>query len=244
MEKKNLTQIIDKYHLNGLIESVTWNSTEDDGIRVEFVTPTKDCAGLVSTTKDLGLGANNISIYSTSQFNKLLGIMDIAMVNIDVITGNQGIPYQLKVKDNDFDLDFYLSSEDLIPSVPNITEPEEYDVKFSIDEDFIKNFTKAYSALDKPNRFEIGCKNIDSIKHVELTVGDSATFANKIKMIQPSEYTIGIEPMAFSANIVKEILSVNKSAVGKAKINEAGLLKLEFTEDDTTSVYFVVKLAD
>jgi hypothetical protein len=63
-------------------------------------------------------------------------------------------------------------------------------------------------------------------------------------MIQPSEYTIGIEPMAFSANIVKEILSVNKSAVGKAKINEAGLLKLEFTEDDTTSVYFVVKLAD
>jgi hypothetical protein len=244
MEKKNLTQVIDKYHLNGLIESVTWNSTEDDGISVKFVTPTKDCAGSVSTTKDLGLGANDISIYSTSQFNKLLGIMDIAMVNIDVITGNQGIPYQLKVKDNDFDLDFYLSSEDLIPSVPNISEPDEYDVNFSIDEDFIKNFTKAYSALDKPNRFEIGCKNIDNIKHIELTVGDSATFANKIKMVQPSEYTIGIEPMSFSANIVKEILAVNKTAEGKAKINEAGLLKLEFTEDDITSIYFVVKLAE
>ena len=244
MEKKNLTQVIDKYHLNGLIESVSWNSTEDDGMSVKFVTPTKDCAGIVSTTKDLGLGETNISIYSTSQFNKLLGIMDMAMVNIEVVTGNQGIPYQLKVKDNDFDLDFYLSSEDLIPNVPTINEPEEYDVEFSIDEDFVKNFTKAYNALEKPNRFEIGCKSIDEIKYVELTIGDSATFANKIKMVQPSEYTIGVEPMSFSANIVKEILAVNKTSEGKAKINEAGLLKLEFTEDDITSTYFVVRLAD
>ena len=63
-------------------------------------------------------------------------------------------------------------------------------------------------------------------------------------MVQPSDYVIGIEPTAFSANIVKEILSVNKTANGKAKINEEGLLKLEFTEDDITSTYFVVKLAD
>jgi len=244
MEKKNITQVIDKYHLNGLVESVTWNSTEDNGMSVKFVTPTKDCAGLVSTTKDLGLGESDISIYSTSQFNKLLTIMDLNMVNIEVVKGNQGIPYQLKVNDNDFDLDFYLSSEDLIPSVPNINEPEEYDIEFSIYEDFIKNFTKAHSALDKPGRFEIGCKKIDDLKHVELTVGDSATFANKIKMVQPCEYTIGTEPMAFSANIVKEILAVNKSANGKAKINEEGLLKLEFTEDDITSTYFVVKLAE
>jgi hypothetical protein len=244
MEKKNITQVIDKYHLNGLVESVTWNSTEDDGMSVKFVTPTKDCAGSVSTTKDLGLGASDISIYSTSQFNKLLGIMDMAMVNIEVVKGNQGIPYQLKVTDNDFDLDFYLSSEDLIPSVPNISEPEDYDVEFTIDEDFVKNFTKAHSALDKPGRFEIGCKKIDDNKHVELTIGDSATFANKIKLVQPSEYTMGIEPMSFSANTVKEILSVNKTATGKAKINEEGLLKLVFTEDDITSTYFVVKLAD
>jgi hypothetical protein len=50
--------------------------------------------------------------------------------------------------------------------------------------------------------------------------------------------------MSFSANIVKEILTVNKTADGKAKINEAGLLKLEFTEDDIISTYFVVRLAD
>jgi hypothetical protein len=245
MEKKNLTQVIDKYHLNGLVESVTWNSTEDDGLTVKFVTATKDCAGSVTTTTDLGLGENDISIYSTSQFNKLLTIMDMAMVNIDVVKGNQGIPYQLSVKDNDFDLTYHLASSDLIPSVPTINEPEEYNAEFSIDEDFVKNFTKAHGALDKPTRFELETKvNTDKEKIVELTVGDGTSYANKIKMTQPADFTIGGTSMPFSANVMREILAANKSAVGKAQLNEAGLMKMTFTEDNTTSTYFMVRLAE
>ena len=60
MEKKYLTQVIDKYHLNGLVESVCLESTEDAGLTVNFVTQTKDCAGSVVTTKDLEFGANEI----------------------------------------------------------------------------------------------------------------------------------------------------------------------------------------
>jgi hypothetical protein len=243
MEKKYLTQFIDKYHLNGLVESVKWNSTENDGFSVKFVTQTKDCAGNIRTTQDLGFGQHDICIYSTSQFNKILSVMDTFMT-VDVITGSQNIPYQLSIKDNDFDLTYYLSSEDLIPTAPNINEPEEYDVEFDIDEDFIKNFIKAHNALDKPNYFTVECKVENEEKFIELCVGDSASYANKIKLRQNAEFTFGVDKMPFSANVFREILSVNKLATGKGKINQQGLLKMVFTEDDTVSTYFLVKLSE
>ena len=55
-------------------------------------------------------------------------------MTIDVVKGNQDIPYQLKIKNKSFDLDFYLSSDDLIPSVPDIAEPDEYEIEFDLDD--------------------------------------------------------------------------------------------------------------
>jgi hypothetical protein len=243
MEKKYLTQVIDKYHLNGLVESVTWNSTKSKGLTVKFVTATKDCAGSVHTTKDLELGENDISIYSTSQLNRILSVID-NYLTVDVVKGNQNIPYQLSIKDNNFDLTYHLSSEDLIPTVPNINEPEQFDCTFSIDEDFVKNFTRAHNALDKPNRFTIECKVEDDEQYVEFCVGDSASYANKIKLRQPASFLLGFQAIPFSANIFKEIISVNKSATSTINILEQGLIKMTFTEDDTTSTYFMVKLSE
>ena len=48
MEKKYLTQFIDKYHLNGLVESVKWN-IKDKVITVDFITPFKNLVGKVTS---------------------------------------------------------------------------------------------------------------------------------------------------------------------------------------------------
>jgi hypothetical protein len=77
-----------------------------------------------------------------------------------------------------------------------------------------------------------------------LCVGDSASYANKIKLRQNAEFTFGVDKMPFSANVFREILSVNKLATGKAKINDQGLLKTVFTEDETVGTYFLVKLSE
>ena len=243
MEKKHLTQVIEKYHLNGLVESVTWNSTKTNGLTVNFVTSTKDCAGSIITSKDLELGDSNISIYSTSQFNKILSIID-SFLTIEVVKGKQNIPYLLNIKDNDFDLTYHLSSEDLIPTVPTINEPKEFSCDFEIDEDFIKNFIKAHGALDKPDRFTIECKVEDEEQYVEFCVGDSASYANKIKLRQSAKFLLGFTEIPFSANIFKEIIVANKTVKSKIQVLEQGLMKLVFTEDDVTSTYFMVKLSD
>jgi len=244
MEKANIQSFIDKYHLGGAVESVTWNSTEDAGISVKFVTSTKDCVGCVTTTKDLGLDKSDISIYSTSQLNKLLTIFD-GFMTIDVVKGNQGIPYQLNIKNKSFDLNFHLSSDDLIPNVPAVAEPEEYEVEFSIDEDFIKDFTRAHTSLDKPNRVEVSCKTIDNEKFVEFTIGESATHANKVKLRTSATFTLAPDPLPFSANVIREIVLANKLAtLSNVYINEEGLMKIQFVEGDITSTYFIVRLSE
>lgn len=242
MEKGSIQNLIDKYHLGGLVESVTWNSSDED-VSVNFITPTKDCVGIVNIKEDLGLGNNNISIYSTSQLNKLLAIMD-GFITIDVVKGNQDIPYQLKVKNKSFDLDFYLSSDDLIPPVPDISEPDEYEIEFDLDDDFIKDFTRAHTSLDKPNRFTVGCKIIDDEKLVEFIIGEGTTYANKVKLTTPASYMIGSSEIPFSASIFREILLANKMAKGKIQINEEGLMKIIFTEDNIVSTYFLVRASE
>jgi hypothetical protein len=244
MEKANIQAFIDKYHLGGAVESVTWNSTEDAGVSVKFVTPTKDCAGSVETTKDFALGANDISIYSTSQLNKLLTIMD-GFMTIDVVKGNQDIPYQLNIKNQSFDLNFHLSSEDLIPNVPEINEPEEYGIELDIDEDFIRDFTRAHTAIDKPNRVEINCKVQDEEKFIEFKIGESATHANKVSLLTPASFVIGTNGLPFSANTIREVLLANKTATsGKIYINEEGLMKILFNQDEITSTYFLIRLSE
>ena len=243
MEKIHIQSVIDKYHLGGIVDSVTWESTEEK-VSVDFVTPSKDCAGNVTTTKDLGLGENNISIYSTSQLNKLLTIMD-GFMTVDVVKGNQDIPYQLNIKNHAFDLDFHLSSEDQIPDVPQINEPEEYEVEFDIDEDFIKDFTRAHTSIDKPNRMLVDCKVIDEEKFVEFTIGEAATHANKIKLRTPANFQLGIDSLPFSAATFREILLANRLLTGgKISINEEGLMKVVFSEDEVTATYYLVRLSE
>ena len=90
----------------------------------------------------------------------------------------------------------------------------------------------------------MGCKVVDDEKLVEFTIGEGTTYANKIKLQTPASYLIGSSELPFSASIFREILLANKMAKGKIKINEEGLLKVIFTEDNITSTYFLVRSSE
>jgi hypothetical protein len=125
---------------------------------------------------------------------------------------------------------------------PNLQEDK---IEFSLDEDFIKDFTRAHTSLDKPNRVEIECKTIDNEKFVEFIIGEAATHANKVKLRTPASFVIGISKLPFSANIIREIVLANKlSTSSKVYVNEEGLMKMEFVENEITSTYFIVRSSD
>jgi hypothetical protein len=48
MNKNTLTSVIDKYYLNGVVESVKWD-IKDKAITVDFITPMKNLVGKVTS---------------------------------------------------------------------------------------------------------------------------------------------------------------------------------------------------
>jgi hypothetical protein len=62
IQKKVLSNFISKYHLNGLIERVQWDS--NNGIKMGFVNESKTLLGYI-TIKDINFPKGKIGIFDT-----------------------------------------------------------------------------------------------------------------------------------------------------------------------------------
>lgn len=241
MNKNILTSVIDKYYLNGAVESVKWN-IKDKNITVDFITPMKNLVGKV-TSPNFDLEDNEVGIYNTSQFYKLIKIMDNTII-LKLNKSEKGTPLELILADNQYDLNYYLSDLMLIESVPTINEPDSYDATVKIDSNFINMFINAKKALGDIKQFTIKTEynegNIDLI----VVIGDGNGYANKIKFKTICESMFGLEEIPFPADIMMEVLKANGEVTeGKIEISNEGLMKLTFKEDSIESIYYLVRLS-
>ena len=99
IQKRVLSNFISKYHLNGLIEKVQWNS--DNGIKMGFVNDSKTLLGFV-TLKDIEFPKGKLGIFDTGKLNKMLNILDGELL-IDVKKTN-GIPVKLNLEDTNYSI--------------------------------------------------------------------------------------------------------------------------------------------
>lgn len=242
MQKQTLTSVIDKYHLNGIVESVKW-SIKDKNITVDFITPMKNLVGKV-TSPNFELDDTDLGIYNTSQFNKLVKIMDSTVV-LGLTKSPYGTPLELTLADNQYDLNYYLSDLMLIETVPTINEPASYDAEANIDSDFISRFTNAKKALGDVKQFTIKDElNSDNTKDLVVVIGDGNGYANKIKFKTPCESLFGLNEIPFPADVMMELLKANEEAdSGTIQISQEGLMKISFVEGSIESIYYLVRLS-
>jgi len=242
MQKQTLTSVIDKYHLNGIVESVKWN-IKDKNITVDFITPMKNLVGKV-TSPNFDLDDTDLGIYNTSQFNKLVKIMDGTVV-LGLVKSPYGTPIELTLADNQYDLNYYLSDLMLIETVPTINEPSNYDAEAKIDSDFISRFANAKKALGDVKQFTIKDElNSDSTKDLVIVIGDGSGYANKIKFKTPCESLFGLNEIPFPADVMMELLKANEEAdSGTIQISQEGLMKISFKEGSVESIYYLVRLS-
>ena len=243
MQKQTLTSVIDKYHLNGIVESVKW-SIKDKKATIDFITPMKNLVGKV-TSPNFDLENSEIGIYNTSQFNKLVKIMDHTII-LKLNKSEKGTPLELTLADNQYDLNYYLSDLMLIETVPAINEPNSYDAEANIDSEFISRFANAKKALGDVKQFTIKDElNDDNMKDLVIVIGDGNGYANKIKFKTPCESMFGLNEIPFPAEVMMEVLKANEEAdSGKIQISQEGLMKLSFKEEDVESVYYLVRLSN
>lgn len=238
INKLQLQNIISKYYLNGLVESVKW-VIKDKKLNIRFMSPTRDMLGELEF-EELNLGNNELAIFNTSQLNKLISITSGTLL-LD-ITKNNSIATKLNIADAQFNLMYALADVMLISKVAKVEEPKSYAVELKLENEHITALIKAKNALPDTSHLIISNNmdfNGDSI--LDFVFGDEGDYANKITYSIPASISNPIN-IPFDPNILKEILSANKDAEnGKLSISTEGLMKLEFQSNDLKVVYYVVR---
>lgn len=239
MDKLQLQSVIQKYHVNGLVEQVLWSIT-DKQMDVDFMTGDRNVIGHL-TQKNMDLPDSEIAIYSTSQLLKLLGIMDrTVMLDLEKINN---VYTKLNIQDKDYNLHFTLANPMVIEDVGKVNEPQEYDVVASIDSEQMTSFTKARNALSKDmTSVKVSTtEDFSGTQLLQFEMGNMSNYSNKITFTLPATVNQEVEAV-YNSDVIRDILMVNKEMdEGFISIKKEGLMKIAFSSEDTEITYFTLK---
>lgn len=236
MEKGKLNRFVQKYNLAGLVESVKWE-TKDNELTTSFISDDKSVLGKV-TMKEFNFNDATFGVYDTSKLTKMLGVLGEA-VEFE-ISDVEGKPVSLKFKDGSTSVNYMLADLSVIPNVPDLKKLPDFNIKIKLDENFISKFIRAKSALADENNFTFVVKN----GKAQIVLGHSNINTNRISIDVEGEVEGDVEPISFSATYLKEILVANKEAKDATlNISSQGLSHIHFEVGEYTSDYYLVEIA-
>ena len=244
VNKLELQSVINKYFLNGMVESVKW-TTENNALTIDFQSPNKDMIGCVKHT-NFPLEDSEIAVYDTSKLNKLLGIASGEVVL--ELEKTQAVYTKLIISDTNYTLNFSLTDLLMIQDVGNVTDPNNYEIVGELGSEEISAIIKAHSALESDNVIVKIDKDLDGEDVLVMSFGDNSNHTNKIDYQVPGT-TLNNVPygtkIPFNSAMIKTILNNNKDAESATlKVNSQGLMKLEFTGENWESFYYIIRKAD
>jgi hypothetical protein len=246
MTKLELQSIIEKYHLDGLVEGVKWAITRDKVLSINFMSPTQELIGKV-LAHNFPLPESIIGINDTTQLDKILSITD-GDIHLDYIKEGKVLT-KLTIADKQFNLNYTLAEPFLIRDPLVYNGAEEYKVKAVLNDEIISALTKAKNAL--PNSENVVIELYDNLStgpQLNFIFGGDVEFSNKVTYsIKDIETKLSQEfKLTYNSDLLKSILVCNKGAsVGKLFLNPDGLMKLDFEHsDDLQSTYYVVAKAN
>ena len=237
ISKSVIQSIINKYYL-GLNESVKWE-IEDNTLTIKFITPSKDVIGQVSCN-DFELHNGSLAIYDTKKLQSLISICNgDLLLELEKI---KDMNVKLKISDMNFNLNYALSDPLLIGKVGTVNIPE-WVAEVDLSSEDVDNLIKAKSALAQiDNMLLTTTENLDGENIVEFVFGDENGHNNKITYQILGDITEPDLKIPYNSNLFKTILQANKDMEGgKLYLSSMGLMKLEFTSDNISSEYFIVR---
>ena len=215
ISKKVISDIVSKYSLGNNIEKVKWVVT-DDKFTINFINDSKNLVGYIDYRDDIGLKNGDYGIFNTSQLTKCLNILDGDIL----LDANSS---KLNIADTSYEIRFSLADPAVIPSVPDIKDPDQWSVSFSINDEFITRFVKSKDALSDLDTFTVETREGFTGEELVFTVGTNIT--NTIEFTVEADINESFSPVPFDSNILKEILKANRDYhSGEIRISNNGLL--------------------
>ena len=229
MNKSKFDGFVNRYNLGGEIESVMVKS-DDKNLSVRMISDDKTLLGDVTVVG--GDFPNGLfGVYTTSQLKGLLSVLGES-ITVDEVTG------ALKFYDKKVKVQYMLAAPSVIPTVPDLKALPAFDAEITLDDDFVNKFIKSKGVLADSDTFTFTFK----AKKGEVILGYSSINSNRISIEVDATAKEDIEPIAFSAKYLKEILTANKEATSVVlKVSTQGLSHVGFKVDDFTANYYLVE---
>jgi hypothetical protein len=241
MKKQVLNTFIDKYSLNGSIESVKWvvdNSNKQ--IKTSSISDDKNALSYVTIKDDAGLVDSEFGINDTTKLKKLLNVLS-EEVTVAFNKREEKI-VSLSLNSDGTDVQYVTADLSVIPKVPDLKKLPPFNLEIPLTKEFVTTFVKAKSALSDVDTMTFSKDKKDKIK---LTIGYSNVNSNRINIdVKPSEGKDSLgKTIHFSAKYLKEILTSNSDCENAVlKISDHGILHVEFNNDLFNSSYYLIEI--
>jgi hypothetical protein len=240
ISKVQLQSIIEKYHLNGLIENVKWCINGDKTLTINFMAPTREMIGEV-VYNGIPLPESNIGINNTTQLVKLLNITHGDLLLEYAKEGK--IVSKLLIADSQFNVNYALADIMTVPKPGEYNGAEDYDIGIELNSEVVAALIKAKSAL--PTSENVVVK--PGLLGLEFTFGGDVEYANKVTYTAQNPIILTPDTrfeLTYNSTLLKEILVSNKdSNGGHLYIHNSGLIKVIFDYDNMNSKYYIVAKA-
>ena len=241
MKKQVLNTFIDKYSLNGSIESVKWvvdNSNKQ--IKTSSISDDKNALSYVTIKDDAGLVDSEFGINDTTKLKKLLNVLS-EEVTVAFNKREEKI-VSLSLNSDGTDVQYVTADLSVIPKVPDLKKLPPFNLEIPLTKEFVTTFVKAKSALSDVDTLTFSKDKKDKIK---LTIGYSNVNSNRINIdVKPTEGkdTLG-KTIHFSAKYLKEILISNSDCENAVlKISDHGIMHVEFNNELFNSNYYLIEI--
>lgn len=239
MKKQTLNSFIDKYSLNGTIDSVKW-VVDDKQIKTSSISDDKNVLSFVVVKDKGGIESAELGINDTTKLKKMLGVLSDE-VNIEFNKYNDKI-VSLSLMADKTDIQYVTADLTVIPKVPELKKLPPFNLEIPLTKEFVSTFVKAKNALSDVDTLTLLKDKKDNIK---MVIGYSSVNTNRVNIgIVPSEGKDKLDKtLHFSAKYLKEILTSNSDCENAVlKVSDAGLAHVEFDNDTFNSNYYLVEI--
>ena len=237
MNKQKLVRFINKYYLNGTVNSVILNSNSNK-LSARCISGDKTLLGELEMDK-WQFEDSEVGIYNTEQLLKLLSVLD-EDVNVSISkAGDKSIA--LKVTDAFSSVNYMLSDVSIINKPPQLKEVPEFEVKIDVTPQFVNKFIAGKGALAETDNFTV----LTDGSNTKLVIGYAAINTNRVTLPVTTSQSSNIDNVSFNANIFKEVLTANKECESATlEVSSEGLAKIVFKVDDFSVIYWLVAVTD
>ena len=237
MNKQKLVRFINKYYLNGTVNSVILNSNSNK-LSARFISGDKTLLGELEMDK-WQFEDSEVGIYNTEQLLKLLSVLD-EDVNVSISkAGDKSIA--LKIADTLSSVNYMLSDVSIINKPPQLKEVPEFEVKIDVTPQFVNKFIAGKGALAETDNFTV----LTDGSNTKLVIGYAAINTNRVTLPVTTSQSSNIDNVSFNANIFKEVLTANKECESATlEVSSEGLAKIVFKVDDFSVIYWLVAVTD